>query len=189
MFRNLDASTLQNAVAIAKEMNIDPVGAAMAENLKLEENKFLRGESITAEALSLVFNCIAYLTAVPQVTEPEYPAGAPQTLIEKINKAGTPKKKSILSKNMDNLGFTKVRFVKDPSPHENSGSTPTSKTVRTHWRRGHWRSQPCGAGMIRRILLWIRPCIVKPEKEKPNALPPAGHIYGVSGISPNEEVP
>jgi hypothetical protein len=27
----------------------------------------------------------------------------------------------------------------------------------THWRRGHWRSQPCGTGRQERRVVWVRP--------------------------------
>lgn len=175
--RKLDRGSLQSAIELAAHYNVDPIGATAAASLQLEEKKYLRGEAITTEALGLVFNCMAYLSSTPPDTEPEYPPEAPKPLIEKIDKASTPNKKRILTNNMESLGFTKIRFVRDPSPHE--ASIPTGKTVRTHWRRGHWRSQPCGSGMVKRMLIWIRPCIVKPDKEKESS-PAPGRIYKVA---------
>lgn len=37
------------------------------------------------------------------------------------------------------------------------------KSPRTHWRRGHWRRQKHGVGLISVILRWIRPTIVNPD--------------------------
>jgi hypothetical protein len=183
--RRLDRSSFQSAIELATHYKVDAAGVANARSLELEEKKYLRGEILTTEALALVFNCIAYLSSNPPGTEAEYSHGVPKSLIDKIAKASTPNKKRILTNQMERLGFTKVHFVRDPSSHE--PSIPTGKTVRMHWRRGHWRSQPCGSGMIRRMLIWIRPCIVKPDKEKENT--PAGHIYKVSDENKPEAPP
>jgi hypothetical protein len=177
MCRKLDGDILASSKGVAAQYGIDSGKLASANSLGLEERRFLRGELLTAEALPLVFNCIAYLTAIPEQREAVYPAEAPKSLVERIEKAPTPKKKAILTKNMDHLGFTKLVFVKDPAPTAIAVPAETGKTVRTHWRRGHWRSQAFGSGMIKRVLIWIRPCVVNAEKAEDGQVP--GHIYKV----------
>jgi hypothetical protein len=177
--RRLDADNLLSAKDMARAYGVGLAGLSEAKDQGLEEKRYLRGEKIAEEAVSLVFNCIAYLTSVPERLEAAYPEEAPKSLIEKIEKAPTPKKRSVLTKNMDNLGFTKVVLVKDPTPPQQVASAPTGKTVRTHWRRGHWRSQPCGSGLVKRVLIWIRPCLVNADKAEADQVP--GHIYSVPG--------
>lgn len=36
----------------------------------------------------------------------------------------------------------------------------TDSRVRSHWRRGHFRSQPCGEGSAQRKLIWIQPALI-----------------------------
>ncbi|WP_026736107.1 hypothetical protein [Fischerella sp. PCC 9605] len=36
---------------------------------------------------------------------------------------------------------------------------------KTHWRRGHWRNQPCGLGMKEHKLIWINPILVNSSPE------------------------
>jgi hypothetical protein len=163
-----DQIIMRSALDIAEHHGIDAEGRANASSLGVLERKYLRGEVLTIEAVKLIFNCIAYLTATPPEGDPEYPPEAPKSLIEKIEKAPTPKKKNILMGNMARLGFTKVYFVRDTSPKETTTGVPTGKHVRPHWRRGHWRSQPFGSGLGSRKLIWIRPCMVNPDVEDPS---------------------
>jgi hypothetical protein len=39
-------------------------------------------------------------------------------------------------------------------------STPTGRTQRTHWRRGHWHTIVCGKGRQERQMRWFRPMLV-----------------------------
>lgn len=42
----------------------------------------------------------------------------------------------------------------------------THASPRMHWRRGHWRHQPCGPNRSERKDIWIEPCLVAaPEDE------------------------
>ena len=184
--RRHDEDALHSAAEMASQYGIDPVGVTKAENLGLEERKFLRGEAITTDALKLVFNCIAYLSAVPVDSNPDYPPEAPQSLVEKIKTAATPKKERKFTSHMQSLGFTKVHFIRNPSPGPALESVATGKSPRAHWRRGHWRSQPCGSGLVKRSLIWIRPCIVNPEKDNRSQIT-IGHIYKVNEEQIQEE--
>ncbi len=63
--KDLDESALKSALEIAEAEGIDEEGRANASSLGLVERKYLRGETLTTEAVKLIFNCIAYLTAIP----------------------------------------------------------------------------------------------------------------------------
>ena len=55
------------------------------------------------------------------------------------------------------------------------GEDQPGSTVRPHWRRGHWRRQRCGEGLIRIDLTWIKPVIVNADQ----GVPVGGHLYQV----------
>jgi hypothetical protein len=41
----------------------------------------------------------------------------------------------------------------------------THASPRMHWRRGHWRHQPCGPNRSERKDIWIEPCLVSAPEE------------------------
>ena len=62
--------------------------------------------------------------------------------------------------------FLRLEDLQDERPRRarasSQGPGGTHSSPRTHWRRGHWRNQPVGAGRQGRELRWIRPVLVKP---------------------------
>lgn len=46
--------------------------------------------------------------------------------------------------------------VRSPSKH----ASPI-----THWRRGHWRNQPCGEKLQESKIIWIQPTLINPTQE------------------------
>lgn len=64
-------------------------------------------------------------------------------------------KRSPLAPTWIGKAFKRESIVKPPK------SDPSTKcSVRSHWRRGHWRSQPVGTGRLERKILWIKPIYV-----------------------------
>lgn len=133
-------------------------------------------------ALSLVLNAMFYLDAYGADTEPVVSNGASQVArdaYEKAVKSGKPK----IVRNARNAlmvdGFTVVRLCgseADGSAHEDNAGQG-AYTVRTHWRRGHWRMQPCGLKLSQIKRVWVRPALV--GKDTGGAV--KGHIYSVVG--------
>ena len=167
-----DDNLLKNALQLAAE---EGVSTFDARNIHAEEQRFLRGEKLTTEALPLLFNCIFYLTSVAGEVEPVFPPDSPKGLVEKLAKANTPNRRSILSDDLLRRGYTKIRFISDPVPRTEPVGASAGRSVRTHWRRGHWRRQPIGAGLARVALKWIRPCVVNADKGEPIV----GRVYDV----------
>lgn len=131
-------------------------------------------------ALSLVLNALFYLDAYGADTEPTVPAAAPESLREAYTKAVKEAKPKALRNARNTLmadGFAVVRLC---GASIASGQTPdtgdgSGHSVRIHWRRGHWRMQPCGPKLSQIKRVWVRPALV--GKDAGGAL--KGHIYSV----------
>lgn len=49
------------------------------------------------------------------------------------------------------------------SSKETSG---THESPVTHWRRGHWRNQPCGKELKYSKLVWIQPTLINASRSE-----------------------
>ncbi len=77
-------------------------------------------------------------------------------------------------------GFTVVRLcgmASDGSATQDDAGKE-GHAVRTHWRRGHWRMQPCGPKLSQIKRVWVRPTLV--GKDAGGAV--KGHVYSVDGV-------
>lgn len=73
-------------------------------------------------------------------------------------------------------GYAVVRLV--GSEVHRLGSTAAGEmgsSIKVHWRRGHWRQQPCGEGLTLRKRIWIKPVMVGAKHHDGRELP--GHVY------------
>lgn len=166
--------------AIDKALDIDYADTEEEEVNHALQAWDLASRSIIHAALSLVLNALFYLDAYGADTDQVLPEATPKNLrdaFEQAAKTGKPK----LLRNARNAlvadGFTEVRLCgtsfSAPPPsdiHDTSGSS-----VRPHWRRGHWRMQPCGPklSLIKRV--WVRPALV--GKDSNGVV--TGHVYSI----------
>lgn len=132
-------------------------------------------------ALSLVLNALFYLDAYGADTQPSLPSTVPESLRVAYEKAARGTKPKILRNARNALiadGFTVVRLC-GASPA--SAQTPdaandgSGHAIRTHWRRGHWRMQPCGPNLSQIKRVWVRPSLV--GKDAGGVV--KGHVYSV----------
>jgi hypothetical protein len=68
------------------------------------------------------------------------------------------KKRARLLQRVESL-YNGIRVGPDDLPNENAGHEGSS-TVAPHWRRGHFRMQPCGAGKRERKLIFVAPMLI-----------------------------
>jgi hypothetical protein len=68
------------------------------------------------------------------------------------------KKRARLLQRVESL-YNGIRVGPDDLPDENAGHEGSS-TVAPHWRRGHFRMQPCGAGKRERKLIFVAPMLI-----------------------------
>lgn len=116
-------------------------------------------------ALSLVLNALFYLDAYGADTDPVVPDSAPASLQNDYKIAAKTSKAKVIRNARNALmadGFTVVRMC-GTKLGDQPGLEPLDNHrhgVRPHWRRGHWRMQPCGPKLSQVKRVWIRPMLV-----------------------------
>jgi hypothetical protein len=71
-------------------------------------------------------------------------------------------------------GYTEINFCGESLERQFSEAF-TGKELSPHWRRGHWRNQAVGTLRAEHRLMWIRPTLVRKEKQREGEI--LGHIY------------
>lgn len=127
-------------------------------------NRFERGLDLIEESLPLIFNLVLYLGHGPAQPNPEFPEGAPKRLIEALQKTPSEKRRKRVREDLERLGYSKIRFIRDPQKKEPCVPFGSGVEVRPHWRRGHWRMQPYGPKLSLLKLLWVRPTMVHRDR-------------------------
>lgn len=135
---------------------------------------------IVHAALSLVLNALFYLDGYGADSEPIVPSEAPQAVRESYERAikgGKPKAIRNARNALMAEGFTVVRLcgVRSDSAEASDERGNGGMSVRTHWRRGHWRIQPCGPKLSQIKRIWVRPTLVG----KAAGSVVKGHVYSV----------
>ncbi len=118
----------------------------------------------------LVVNCIAFLNFEKDDVTDDY-LGAPKSMVNKLERSETIKEKRRNISKLLGIGFSKVKLC--GRNFARSLIEGEVGDVRAHWRRGHWRRQPCGPHLSVIRLTWVRPTIVRADK----GMPETGHIY------------
>jgi hypothetical protein len=128
------------------------------------------------EALKLMVNGLAYLSAYPDDIEEHWPEGAPEPLL-RLATSGTPKERARSRSKLKTMGFTTVhlagkRFRADAAPSSARSATRSLAGAPT-WVRGHWVRQPYGPAHSLRRLHWRMPYVRNAQGETPAR----GHVY------------
>ena len=132
--------------------------------------------------LALLCNAICLLSAEPIASQPAWPTDAPLSLVDIALLGSTPKRRRTAMGQLAERGFFSARTItlqlNAPETTESQGdvTTPSSRELLPHWRRGHWRRQAHGAGNLDRRLIWIRPVLVRRDRGGDVE----GHVYVVS---------
>jgi hypothetical protein len=153
-------------------LHIHDVSARTASQ---EMDRLLRRHEIYRASLTLVVNGLCYLTAYPDDSAAEYPAGAPESMVQAATSTDFKTAKSARGR-LSELGYLPVhlcgqQLLRHPLPHPAG-----DRHVRAHWRRGHWRRQVYGEGRALRKLIWVMPIVVGASDDAE----PLGHLYLVS---------
>jgi hypothetical protein len=73
-------------------------------------------------------------------------------------------------------GYTEINFCGE-SLDRQYGAAFNGKELSPHWRRGHWRNQAVGSLRAGHRLTWIRPTLVRKDKQRQDEV--VGHLYRV----------
>lgn len=155
------------------------VWVSTAERAESQRRDAMSRKDVAHKALSLVVNALCYLTAYPDDIDHQWPSEAPAKLIVDVESGGTPGARKRAAQQLSSEGFTMVRlcgakFRQDEA--QLATLVGPGGSIRTHWRRGHWRNQMHGAGRQLRRLVWIMPVLVNASGVTADSDLP-GHIY------------
>ncbi|SRR6266487_447058 len=125
------------------------------------------------QVLRLLINGLCYLSSPSREVVRRYPQATNQVLAQAAAAAREKRERRRLRQE----GYTEINFCGESLERE-YGTGITGKELFPHWRRGHWRNQACGPARSEHRLMWIRPTLVRKDKQSEGAV--AGHIYRVS---------
>lgn len=122
------------------------------------------------QALRLVVNGLAYITAYTDDVKSEWVPGTPATMIQKTQRPG---KEGVNAKSkLEAMGYRLVHLCGQGLSSQTRGAAGDRK-VATHWVRGHWRNQAHGPGRTLRKMIWVMPYLVGDGDDGT----PLGHLY------------
>ncbi|PHR49846.1 MAG: hypothetical protein COA32_01545 [Fluviicola sp.] len=139
---------------------------------------------LLTNTINLVINCMLYLSQPQEKTdiEEKYPTNLPHNFDKKLKFAKTVKEQKKLDGKIEQLGFTKIKYVGQSFKHNNQYLfDDTNHNTQPHWRRGHWRNQKYGEKLTLKKAIWIMPTIVNKEKGQPKK----GHVYDINEKTTN----
>jgi hypothetical protein len=135
------------------------------------------GLDLMKQAVSLLVNALFYIESINNKgNEVAVEPGRDTPPDQVVAWHAQPQKRAKLRSRLTSEGYVIVRMLgKELAP---LGAARVGGTVKTHWRRGHWRQQRVGTGRSQIERRWIRPTMVnadRPHDDMP------GHIYAVGG--------
>lgn len=135
------------------------------------------------KALALTLGAVCALTSKPEVNDQdtEWPEDTPMELVAKSEKAQSPKARRNAASEIKRRGFSPVRRIDLSSFGATShvGDSEPGRSVRPHWRSGHFRRQLHGKGRSLVSVRWIMPTVVNAGKGSV----PEGRVYRVDDTS------
>ena len=123
-------------------------------------------------AVKLIVNCLCYLNAVDNDIQTRASNPIADEILQELQKTKKTQAANKLKDKLKKFSYSKIHFcgnnLKKQIEDQFSGFE-----LEPHWRRGHWRNQPFGSGLVNSRLVWIKPTIVRKDKGNPEV----GHIY------------
>lgn len=140
--------------------------------------QFENQEPAFRACLNIVINAACFISFRTDDIEEAWEGTPPGEVLAAASSPGDTRaardRRTAALRRIDNGDFTRVKicgrklFAADFSTERDTG-----RSVRAHWRRGHWRRQRLGSGLVQIQLRWIRPTLVK----KDAGAPVEGRLY------------
>lgn len=149
-----------------EELNPDPGASENERNLaEFRKDRYAEAADLLRQGARLVFNSLFYIESIESTQDRTPGRDAPETLKQQWANAA-PLKRNKLKSKLTADGFTVVRLLGHNMPKDDDEPGPegsTGTTLRTHWRRAHWRQQACGEGMKQRKRIRIPKVMINRE--------------------------
>lgn len=123
-------------------------------------------------SICLLVNCVCYLNSTEKDIKLYTTNEQATELLRQLEQAKKSQQRTKLTQKLSKLSYSKIHLLGE-SLQKKYERLIAEKEVEAHWRRGHWRNQPYGKGLMEAKLIWIKPTIVRKDKGSPVK----GHIY------------
>lgn len=139
-----------------------------ARSRKRRIERFRSQEPAFCSCLNIIVNAACFITFRP-IDAPDAWAGEPSSdILAAANATGDSRRirdrKLGALRKLEQGDFTRIKTCGRDLFHDEAktdGAPPSEgKSLRAHWRRGHWRRQRHGPSLSLTVLLWIRPTLV-----------------------------
>jgi hypothetical protein len=142
-----------------------------AKSRKKRIEVFRSQEPAFRECLNIIINAACFISYKPEDITDEWDGQPPADLLVAANLPGKNSKGRVKQmealREIANGDYTRIKLCGKALFPDQKDAAGTGKSPRAHWRRGHWRRQRHGPGLMFVVLRWIRPTLVKKESGEP----------------------
>lgn len=141
-----------------------------AESRARRIDTFLSQEPVFRTCLNVIINALCFISFRPEDITEEWDRDPPKWVTEALTDDRDTRSARDRRFNANRLiatnDYTRI-MVCGKALFDRAASRGSANgqgvSPRAHWRRGHWRRQRHGPGLIQIVLRWIRPTLVKQE--------------------------
>jgi hypothetical protein len=137
-----------------------------------KSGEFAMEFAIISKSIKLILNTICYINAFRNDVKVTSTNEQATELLRQLEQTKKSRKRTKITQKLSKLSYSRIHLLGQNLQNEYERLS-TGREVEPHWRRGHWRNQPYGKGLLETKLIWIKPTIIRKDKGCPNK----GHIY------------
>jgi len=125
--------------------------------LRGDKNAYVEFKRSMLELISHLVKCLLFINSQDAILKEEPAHSDIEARLLRVKPAKKAKIKQQLKRAYDKIHVSHHTVEDDQTPYDPDNS---SHSMRSHWRRGHFRQQAYGKGRIDRKMLWIRPMLI-----------------------------
>jgi hypothetical protein len=124
-------------------------------------------ERAVKECTNIIINTLCFMASQHNDVVRRFPDETPASFVNKVKAATKQRARETARDKARRQGYIEVNFLGDSIKREYGRTRSSlSSSIPSHWRRGHWRKQPCGERRLFRKLKWIKPTLVRSDAEE-----------------------
>lgn len=151
-------------------------------NRALRSQRYISQKAAFDRCLNIVVNAACFIAFRPEDVEESWAGEPPPDILAAAE--SVPQGRHALERKAGALeklsrgDYTRIKIC-GKKLFESDETSGTHASPRAHWRRGHWRRQKHGVGLLLITLKWIRPTVVR----KNAGAPVESRIYDIDANS------